>query len=441
MTGKPTNFEPTRSRIAIRRCLSLRDLRSLLCQAAYRREAGSRLKSTRNPLSCNNNPTHSNPFHRVYTPGFAFRPAFCFKIPVVPGRAKSYGGCAFPRSTFRAPNSTFHNAPEPRRSTPGPLPSSHMQLKSFILALLLCGIVGNAAAAEQNSWFLLTSHVNEKDGLHLAVSPDGLNWQVVNADKPMFKHAVGEVFRDPSIARDNAGTFHLVWTSSWNTRNGKAIGYASSTNLVDWGDQRLIPVMENEPNAEFVWAPELFWDAREKQWIIHWSSSVTGKFPETLGVGVGKANPRIYYTTTKDFQNLAPSKLLFNADCVAIDSYLYRGNDDQFYVFFKADRRETPKRGIMLAKAPAATGPFVLDTKMITPEDEGWAEGPCAVTVDGKCRLYYTIGSNVNDFRAFESTDMKTWTDIRKEMDPPKGYRHGTVIRISESEAKRLLNQ
>jgi len=76
---------------------------------------------------------------------------------------------------------------------------------------------------------------------------------------------------------------------------------------------------------------------------------------------------------------------------------------------------------------------------MITPADEGWAEGPCAVTVDNKCRLYYTIGANLNDFRAFESSDMKTWTYIREQMAPPKGYRHGTVIRISEPEAKRLL--
>ena len=320
-----------------------------------------------------------------------------------------------------------------------PLVSLRMRHLASIPAFLFCALLSSASAAEQNSWFLLTSHVNEKDGLHLAVSPDGLKWQVVKEDKPMFKRTVGEVFRDPSIARDDAGTFHLVWTSSWNTRNGKAIGYASSTNLVDWSEQRLIPVMENETNTEFVWAPELFWDAKEKQWMIHWSSSVTGKFPETLGVGVGRANPRIYYTTTKDFQSFTPSKLLFNADCVAIDSYLYHGMDDQYYVFFKADRRETPKRGIMVAKAAAATGPYVLDPKMITPADEGWAEGPCALTVDGKCRLYYTIGADVNDFRAFESTDMKAWTYIRQKMEPPSGYRHGTVIRISEAEAKRLL--
>jgi hypothetical protein len=310
---------------------------------------------------------------------------------------------------------------------------------SFIVAVVLCGIVSQAAAAE-NSWFLLTSHVDEKDGLHLAVSPDGLKWQVVNGDKPVFKRAVGEVFRDPSIARDDAGIFHLVWTSSWNTRNGKAIGYASSSNLVDWSDQRLIPVMENETNTDFIWAPELFWDLRDKQWLIHWSSSVSGKFPETLGVGVGRANPRIYYTTTKDFRTYAPSKLLFNADVVAIDSYIYRGMDDQYYVFFKADRRETPKRGIMVAKAPAATGPYVLNSKMITPAEEGWAEGPCAVTVGSKCRLYYTIGSNFNDFRAFESADMTTWTYIRNKMEPPRGYRHGTVIRISAMDANGLLN-
>lgn len=288
-----------------------------------------------------------------------------------------------------------------------------------------------------DDWFLLTSHKDQTDGLHLAVSPDGLKWQTVNDDKSVLKPTIPEVFRDPSIAKDRSGTYHLVWTIAWGCGQHKGIGYAYSKDLINWSAQRTIPVMENEPKTEFIWAPELFRDDERKEWMIHWSSSVTDKYPETLDLFDGHSNPRIYYTTTKDFTTFKPSKLLFNPDCLAIDSYIYRGRDNSYYVFFKADRKEEPKRGILSAKAPAPDGPYVVDPKMITPPEEGWAEGPCAVTVGERARLYY---APPDDFGAFESTDMKNWTSIRKGMLPPGGYRHGTVIRISAEEAKRLLD-
>jgi len=318
-----------------------------------------------------------------------------------------------------------------------------MKFTLTLLAALLLAPLAVLHAADSTlpprggDWFLLTSHVNDREGLHLAVSQDGLKWQVVNGDRPVFARTVGEVFRDPSIARDESGTYHLVWTTAWGCGKYKGIGYATSTDLIAWNQQRVIPVMENEPKTEFVWAPELFWDAKERQWMIHWASSVTGKFPETLALFDGRANARIYYTLTKDFKTFAPSRLLFNANCLAIDSYLYGASDGQYYVFFKADRKETPRRGILMAKAPAATGPYTLDPNMVTAPDEGWAEGPCAVKVGEKTRLYYAAPGP--GFSACETADMKTWTNLRKSTTPPGGYRHGTVIRISPGEASRLL--
>ncbi|MGH2272551.1 glycoside hydrolase family 43 protein [Anaerohalosphaeraceae bacterium U12dextr] len=294
------------------------------------------------------------------------------------------------------------------------------------------------ATAIDGDWFLMTSHSehDQTEGLHLAVSQDGLKWQVVNQDRSVLKPTVGEVFRDPSIARDETGTYHLVWTIAWGCATHKGIGYASSKDLIHWSPQRIIPVMENEPKTDFVWAPELFWDSEHKEWLIHWSSSVTGKFPETLGLFDGRANPRIYYTVTRDFRQFSPSTLLFNANCLAIDSYLYRGKDKQYYVFFKADRQAEPKRGILMAKAPDRDGPYTVDPNMITAPQEGWAEGPCAVPIGDKIRLYYACQ---NYSSAYESQDMKTWTSIRKDIVPPGGYRHGTVIRISQQQARQLL--
>ena len=305
---------------------------------------------------------------------------------------------------------------------------------------------GNASRSEvhkknypqKRSWFLMTSHVEEHEGLHLAVSADGLKWEVVNGDKSVLKPTIPGVFRDPSIARDREGTFHLVWTMSWSANHHGGIGYASSKDLIHWSAQRIIPVMQNEPTTENVWAPELFWDEDNARWIIHWASSVGGKFPETLPLYDGHANGRIYYTTTRDFKTFTPSTLLFNADCLAIDSYVYRESKGHYYVFFKADRKEEPKRGIFMARGTTATGPYVMDPHCISGIDEPWAEGPCAVKVGSKTRLYYTTPGY---YAAYETTDMTNWTSIRKEMTVPSGYRHGTVIQITEQEGRGLLGQ
>jgi hypothetical protein len=52
--------------------------------------------------------------------------------------------------------------------------------------------------------------------------------------------------RDPCIIRDKDGIFHMVWTVSWNE---KGIGYAWSRDLINWSQQKYIPVMEHEPEA------------------------------------------------------------------------------------------------------------------------------------------------------------------------------------------------
>ena len=61
------------------------------------------------------------------------------------------------------------------------------------------------------------------------------------------------MFRDPSIARDAQGTFHIVWTIAWGTEHDKGIGYVSSKDLIHFEPQKMIPVMENEPKTILVW--------------------------------------------------------------------------------------------------------------------------------------------------------------------------------------------
>ena len=129
--------------------------------------------------------------------------------------------------------------------------------------------------------------------------------------------------RDPSLVRGPDGTFHLVWTTGWQKDQG--FGYAHSKDLVHWSEQRFIPVMEHEPTTVNVWAPELFYDEPNGEFIICWASTIPGRFPDHLEPHDN--NQRMYYTTTRDFKTFAPTKLFFDPGFSVIDCTIVRDGD------------------------------------------------------------------------------------------------------------------
>jgi beta-galactosidase len=123
---------------------------------------------------------------------------------------------------------------------------------------------------------------NGEDGVHLATSEDGITWTALNGGRSVIQPAVtgdgigwqdwnsrAALMRDPSIMQGPDGMFHMVWTISWTDH---AIGVAHSRDLVHWSKQERIPVMAHEPTALNSWAPELFYDAATKLWMIVWAT-------------------------------------------------------------------------------------------------------------------------------------------------------------------------
>lgn len=82
------------------------------------------------------------------------------------------------------------------------------------------------------------------DGLHLVWSEDGYDFQALNAGEVVFKPDEGQSFRDPHITVGPDGVLHMVWTAAT-----RSIGYTSSSDLINWTEPRLLPVMEHEPEA------------------------------------------------------------------------------------------------------------------------------------------------------------------------------------------------
>lgn len=156
----------------------------------------------------------------------------------------------------------------------------------------------SSLATADRSGYLFTYFVkNGEDGLHLAASIDGFQWKKIPRHENHWRPAIGnsKLMRDPSVAQGPDGTYHMVWTSGWNENN---IGYASTRDFINWSQQKEIPVMAHEPQVRNSWAPEIVYDDVNRQFIIFWSSTIPGKFPETENASEDKYNhPRIQVIT------------------------------------------------------------------------------------------------------------------------------------------------
>ena len=47
-------------------------------------------------------------------------------------------------------------------------------------------------------------------------------------------------------------------------------------DLIHWSEQQMIPVMADEPTTINVWAPEIFYDDENDQFMVVWASCVPG---------------------------------------------------------------------------------------------------------------------------------------------------------------------
>jgi hypothetical protein len=308
-------------------------------------------------------------------------------------------------------------------------------LLSILIALVWMSVEWSGAAAQNGSqdYFLFTSfRGNGEDGLHLALSRDGLRWSPAGIDRSYLKPEVGKdrLMRDPCLVKGRDGTFHLVWTTGWTDQT---IGYASSKNLLDWSEQRALPVMTHEGTARNAWAPELFFDEAKREWLIFWASTIPGRFAETDQSGNNGLNHRIYYTRTKDFKTLSPTALLFDPGFNVIDATIIKSGA-KFVMIFKDERQNPVRKNLRLATSDRAEGPYGEITEAFTRD---WVEGPSAIRIGADWIVYFDRYRE-HRYGAVKSQDLRNWVDISEALSFPADHRHGSVLRIPGKIAETL---
>ena len=309
-----------------------------------------------------------------------------------------------------------------------------MKTKTLIVSAALTAAAFAQAASETpaKEAYIFSYFCGQSDGLHLAVSDDGLNWTALNGNKSVLKPTVGKdrLMRDPSICRGPDGVYRMVWTTSWHDR---IIGYAETRDFVTWSEQRAIPVMEHEKGCRNCWAPELTFDPNTGTYHIYWASTIAGR-------GAGH---RIYRTTTRDFKTFTPTEKWFDPGYSVIDAAIVRDPLTRDWVMTIKDEREKPvaKKHILTTRTKSLDKGF--PTKLDGPINFGpdWVEGPSPFLVGKEiyvCFDNYRRGR----YNMISSSDGgKTWKDRTAELHLPKGIRHGTVIAVPKQEKDALAGR
>jgi beta-xylosidase len=274
---------------------------------------------------------------------------------------------------------------------------------------------------------------NGKDGLHLAYSYDGFRFTALKKDSSFLRPVLSRdsLMRDPCIIRGADGGFHMVWTVSWNDRG---IGYASSTDLVNWSEQVYIPVMGDEDSARNCWAPEITYDPKKKEYMIYWATTISGLYPSDTAVERGY-NHRIYYTTTKNFKKFSKTRMLYNQGFNVIDASIVH-DGSQYVMFLKDETRYPPQKNIRVATSSKLTEGFGNPSMPIT--GNYWAEGPTAIKIGDHWIVYFDKYRD-HKYGAVASSDLVHWEDLSDKIRMPAGIRHGSILPITKAELAVLI--
>ena len=299
-----------------------------------------------------------------------------------------------------------------------------MRLKLFIFICLIIVF----ASCSKKAYLFTSFHEPADGGLRMLYSYDGKIWN--DFDTVFLKPMVGnqKVMRDPSMVQGPDGVFHLVWTSSWRGDNG--FGYAASKDLIHWSNEQLIHVMKNEPKTVNVWAPELFYDRDEKQYIIIWASCIPGRFQR--GIEEDSNNHRMYVTTTKDFKVFSETKLFFDPGFSVIDAVIVKRATNDYVLVLKDNTRL--ERNIKVAFANNPMGPW--NNISATCSDQ-FTEGPSVVKLGDNWLIYFDSYQK-KVYECVATKDFVKFTNTTNEVSIPTGHKHGTIVSVKIKYIKEL---
>lgn len=219
-----------------------------------------------------------------------------------------------------------------------------MRLTSAFLCA--CGLGLSAAQAdpyEGYAFLYFTGNSVAGENIHLAASRgnNALNWTELNNGQAILKSTKGtKGLRDPFVIRAVEGDKFFVLATDLSIGSGTSWGDAvrtgsryleiwETTNFIDWSEQR--HVLVSPPTAGNTWAPEAYYDADLKKYVVFWASSL---YDEADTQHTGATYHRMLYATTDDFVTFSEPQIWQDAGMSRIDSTVIQDNG-KYYRFTK----------------------------------------------------------------------------------------------------------
>ena len=328
-----------------------------------------------------------------------------------------------------------------------------------------------------------TGTSKEGQTIHLAVSEDGYQYTALRNNEPVIipSKGVGNV-RDPYIWYNEQDNYYYILATDLDftdgggdySNNSQSFIVWRSKDLVNWYDETFIDVnamahlIGDTGGMTAVWAPQVLWDG--SAYVVYFTLCCNA----TGSDGTGWNNMQLVYLKTTDIldQNAYYEYgVLFDPNYHVIDAdIILNPADGLYYLFYKNedwdyDTPTTDLKTIHYLMSENATGPYST-THPVTGESidtngdgRGYRVYPdTTVSLEG-CNSYFdnegylvtytdeygytnSLGEAEAHFHISRTTDFKTFTMLDDSMHNINSLspRHGSVVKITEDEYNRLLN-
>ncbi|MBQ8046321.1 MAG: glycoside hydrolase family 2 [Prevotella sp.] len=324
------------------------------------------------------------------------------------------------------------------QTTGGQYIDAGLSLRNYVpcdeLAVIpMAEVVSPKPETDEEKAYLMAYFGEGLEKMLYAYSYDGLNWQALNGERPVFNaHDEALRLRDPflrCVETDGKTVFHLVHT--WGLDN-QGIYHWQSEDLINWtaadgSDNGLIPVMNgaNGTEAECAWAPEFTYNEATGRFTVYWTSRIGDNY-------------NVYYMTTADWKTFTRPQVLFSN--VSGGDVTVLPADGKYNVFF-TDMGNSNRLSMGISNQ--LTAGRLSYSRLFSNTYPALSAAATYPSFDGKGWFMYALAENgtPNLFTASSTGDFLWRPYGDADVAMPQGMRQGSVEVVTREELQRLIDE
>ena len=273
-----------------------------------------------------------------------------------------------------------------------------------------------------------------EERVSMAISEDGYRFYKINRGLPMISQEVGTTScRDPYIFRAN-GKYYIIATDmkssdGWNSNHAMVI--FESSDLINWGNQRIIDIKSKEGYEHTcrTWAPQVIFDKNVDKYLVYWSHCEDTDWDTHI----------VYAYLNDDFTDIGEIKDLYNPKRIAIDADIIYENN-KYYLYYK----DEDEKVIRYVYSDSLIGPYQEPQKSKVSTSWKDVEGSCMYKLHGTDTYIMIMDEYSNHNYYMQATKVDSMTKFK----PVRNYfysfdfkpRHASVIELTKDEYFEIKN-